>query len=466
MTLLGRFRAAGRKSADGTDFRRNASERRTFLALKRQTKTNEGAVVEGPFPLQRLFLVFILPAISSVLIGLLVAFGFVISSSVEQAFVSEAAVRHKLLISVAETHAPSAMQDAFNGRDPGDAGRQKIIDAVVSEINELGIECAAIRTFSGNLIAEAGTTPCASLTTSEIEDLTIAGTALIREENDKPVFWIVASSIEGTAGQDPIVVVTRNLASSAETLAQFYALMWVGGLAGLFVLVVAAALLLVRRAQNEIDRRTVALNEARSAIARFVSVHTRQKAAHGTLEARRIRTTVMFMDIRDFSSFADCVSPEDAADLVGTLAAIGFAAVREHQGDVDRLLGDGLLARFDGESRHEHAWRAAEAIQSQIEALQPARGVGLSLHDGEVVEAVIAAGDRADSTILGRTANIAARICSVAREGEILASSAMPSPPDNLQLFEIGSERLQMKGHRKPLSVRRFSTARMTVPSQ
>ncbi|AMN54388.1 hypothetical protein ACP90_20465 [Labrenzia sp. CP4] len=424
--------------------------------MKRQTKTNEGAVVEGPFPLQRLFLVFILPAISSVLIGLLIAFGFVISSSVEQAFISEAALRHKLLVSVAETHALTAMQDAFNGRVSSDASRQKISDAVVPEINELGIACAAILTLSGKLIAEGGTTPCAALTPSEIEDLSVAGTVLMREENDNPVFWIVASSVEGAAGLDPIIVVTRNLASAAENLAQFYAVMWVGGLAALFVMVVAAALLLVRRAQQEIDRRTNALNEARSAIARFVSEQTRQKVAHGTLEARRIHTTVMFMDIRDFSSFADRVSPEDAADLVGKLAAVGFAAVREHQGDVDRLLGDGLLARFDGESRHERAWRAAEAILSQIEALQPARGVGISLHDGEVVEAVIEAGDRADSTILGRTTNIAARICSAAREGEVLASATMPSPPANLRLSEFGCENLQMKGHSICLAIRRF----------
>jgi adenylate cyclase len=166
------------------------------------------------------------------------------------------------------------------------------------------------------------------------------------------------------------------------------------------------------------------------------------------------------MDIREFSSFADTVSPEIAADLVTTIAEIGFAAVIGSGGDVDRLTGDGLIARFDGKDRTNRAWRAAEAILSGIAVIAPARSVGIGLSDGEVVEATIVAGDRADATILGRTVNLGARLCSAAEGGEIVAAATMHTPPPSAKLVKISSKTLTLKGYREPLPACRYTLVR------
>ncbi len=233
---------------------------------------------------------------------------------------------------------------------------------------------------------------------------------------------------------------------------------WVGGLGVAFLVAVGALLVIVALTQHEIERRSHALSSARDAIARFVSRHVRS-AALGQDRARRSEATVLFMDIRDFSSFAEAASHDETATLVGSVAAIGFAAVLANGGDVDRLTGDGLIARFDGHARVERGFAAAEEILARVALAQVARSVGIGLMDGEVIEATIAVGDRADATILGRTVNLCARLCSSARAGELVAGANMPLP-QTLTLIDTGTEMLMLKGHNTAVLARRLKLPR------
>lgn len=70
-----------------------------------------------------------------------------------------------------------------------------------------------------------------------------------------------------------------------------------------------------------------------------------------------MRATLLFCDIRDFSGFAARASPEETARLAAGIAQIAMQAVPAHGGDADRLPGDGLTARFDGEDRRARRGR-------------------------------------------------------------------------------------------------------------
>ncbi|MBS0220910.1 MAG: adenylate/guanylate cyclase domain-containing protein [Proteobacteria bacterium] len=417
------------------------------------TMGQDTTITVAAYPLRRRFFVMVLPVLGAALTGLLIAVALALSASVERAYEADAARRNTLLLSAVATAVPDAFDILVHNRPPNDEMTMRAQDVLNAEVHELALSCAAILTPSGRL-AESEKA-CPALSARDWKVLSAPGATLFREVAGPPLVWMVASVVFSPSGR-PVVVVTAQPATVQERAIGWNTLAWVGGLALALTAATGLATLLVVRAQREIDRRTAALAEARTALARFVSLHTRRNALSGK-SARRCEATVLFMDIRDFSSFAEAVPPETAAELVTKIAEIGFAAVIETGGDVDRLTGDGLIARFDGKDRTDRAWRAAEAILSRLAAIAPARSVGIGLSDGEVVEATIVAGDRADATILGRTVNLGARLCSAAEGGEIVATAAMRMPPPSVNLVTTEAETLALKGHRAPVSACRYT---------
>lgn len=88
------------------------------------------------------------------------------------------------------------------------------------------------------------------------------------------------------------------------------------------------------------------------------------------------------------------------------------------------------------------------------------RGMGIGLHDAEVIAAVIGTGARRDLTVLGQGVNEAARLCSLARSGEIVATvHALPSDEHLIEGFS-SPETIVLKGHTTPLVVCRRAVTR------
>ncbi len=95
--------------------------------------------------------------------------------------------------------------------------------------------------------------------------------------------------------------------------------------------------------------------------------------------------------------------------------------VARHGGDVDKLIGDALLARFEGEAKESRAIAAARDIQSAVEAAGLPRGVGIGVYTGQAISGPIGPEARRDYTVIGDSVNIAARLCAAAARGEIVA---------------------------------------------
>ena len=243
---------------------------------------------------------------------------------------------------------------------------------------------------------------CAGAERNFAMSLKAVGDTDFREDSSGDLQWIIASLAKDPAGGTPITVLSRQDAATQEIVIASSAAIWLAFLGALFALALACAVWLIARAQSDIVARTDALNDARRSLARFVSRHGQTRAAAGDGRARRLQATVVFIDIRDFSSYAETVSPEQAGVLVENVAAIAFERILLAGGDVDRLVGDGLVALFEGSDRKARAWRAVADIFRLIEKASLPRGVGGGLHDGLVVEATIGTGERLDHTVLGR----------------------------------------------------------------
>ncbi|WP_108658251.1 adenylate/guanylate cyclase domain-containing protein [Acuticoccus kandeliae] len=416
------------------------------------------------YPLRRRFLRYALPAMLLGLGGLLFTVAQAVSVSVERYYREQAMAMQTLLLADMARAAPTDWRAATTSATPA-PDLSAIQAALAAEADELGWTCARIHLPDGRMISADNGAGCPTLTPEDREQLVAPGDTVFREEPGPPIAWTVASLVRDPATDATITVLTTRPAAAQETSIGWSTRLWVGGLAGVLAAAIGVALFLVTRAQREIDERTAALNEARRSLARFVSQHGQARAAGSTTGARRLSATVLFLDIRDFSSFAEGAPPEEAAQLVEKVAAVAFAAVLANGGDVDRLLGDGLIAWFEGDDRKARAWRAVAAILAELRRHPLPRAVGLGLHDGEAVEATIGAAGRLDATILGRTVNVAARLCSAAAGGEALASDTMLPPPD--ALHQTGpSEDYLFKGQERPVAAARYVLSAPAVPPQ
>jgi len=134
-----------------------------------------------------------------------------------------------------------------------------------------------------------------------------------------------------------------------------------------------------------------------------------------------IDITVFYSDIRGFTAFSENQSPEKVFRTLNGIIDIQVQEIESEGGDIDKFVGDAVFAYFEGEDRWERATRAAISIQKKLSHSEHSLTVGIGLYSGPAVAGLLGSGDRIDFTIIGDTVNVAARLCSKASGGEIIA---------------------------------------------
>jgi adenylate cyclase len=129
----------------------------------------------------------------------------------------------------------------------------------------------------------------------------------------------------------------------------------------------------------------------------------------------RREVTVMFVDIRDFTPFAEANSAEDTVARLNALFEIVVPAVVEAGGHVNKFLGDGALAVFgapnDLADHAEAAVAAALLIHRLVaERFGGALRIGIGINTGSVVAGTIGGGGKLEFTLIGDAVNVAARV--------------------------------------------------------
>src|ERR1035437_6250397 len=154
------------------------------------------------------------------------------------------------------------------------------------------------------------------------------------------------------------------------------------------------------------------------------------------LGGRKEIVTILFSDIRGFTSLSETLEPQDVVgqlnEYLSTMTAIIFA---EH-GIIDKFVGDGIMVYFGAPVYpQEHAWRAIKvAIQMQngMETLRakwqsegkPDIQIGIGVNTGSVIMGNIGSSQYMDFTLIGDAVNLSSRLCTVAAAGEILISDS------------------------------------------
>jgi adenylate cyclase len=177
------------------------------------------------------------------------------------------------------------------------------------------------------------------------------------------------------------------------------------------------------------------------------------------LGGERKRATVFFSDIRGFTAFAERVEPERVVAMLNRCLSRQAAIVKQFGGDIDKYVGDEMVAVFEGERMADRALAAALEIQEQFQrdALFERNDrirIGIGINTGEMVMGAMGSEERMDYTVIGDSVNLGARLCSAAKGGQILISEHVLSylaEPQNFKLIAL--DPIKVKGKEKPVKV-------------
>jgi adenylate cyclase len=164
-----------------------------------------------------------------------------------------------------------------------------------------------------------------------------------------------------------------------------------------------------------------------------------------------LEVTVLFSDIRGFSTIAERLGAREIADVVGRHLQAMAEVIAAHGGTIDKFQGDAVMAIFGAPDplpdHAERALRCAIEMQGRQAELNaqgwgtdavPTMGVGIGLNTGTVIAGAIGGGGRLEYTVIGDAVNVAQRLQSEAEGGEIVAAASTVAAAPSVRCESIG----------------------------
>jgi adenylate cyclase len=182
----------------------------------------------------------------------------------------------------------------------------------------------------------------------------------------------------------------------------------------------------------------------------------------GWLKGAKGEVSILFADVRGFTSFSETRDPEHVVEELNEYFAVATTAILDHGGYVDKFIGDAVLGVFGAPvHREDHIERAVNAaMQMQESFARRAKEtghyvcghIGVALHSGEVVSGNIGSEVKMEYTVIGDHVNLASRLNGLAESGEIVISETVYSAvADRFQVEDMPAATL--KGKSKPVKV-------------
>ncbi len=168
---------------------------------------------------------------------------------------------------------------------------------------------------------------------------------------------------------------------------------------------------------------------------------------------------ILFTDIRGSTSKISVTTPEIFLEKLNKTLSQQADAVLANNGSIDKYVGDSLIALFAGENAIQDAIDASINIQQSFkndpELSTFFDGIGIGLNFGEVILGNMGARERMDYTVIGSEVNLCARLCSEAKNGEILIAQRVINKYSLDQKYDfISVGELELKGFINKIEVR------------
>jgi len=181
------------------------------------------------------------------------------------------------------------------------------------------------------------------------------------------------------------------------------------------------------------------------------------------LEHHRRDIVVLFCDMRGFTAFAETAEPEDVMAVLSEYHAALGPLVHRHEGTLHRFTGDGMLVVFNDPvpcpDPALRAVRLAVAMREAVAALARdwasrghAIGFGVGIAQGYATLGQVGFEGRSDYTAMGTVTNLAARLCEMAEDGQILVTWRIVAAIEGTAMVEPLGE-IALKGLVRPVAV-------------
>jgi len=234
----------------------------------------------------------------------------------------------------------------------------------------------------------------------------------------------------------------------------------------LFTTVVTA--LRAFRSLTQIEASKSELEKIAAASARFVPREfLRFLKIESIVDARlgdsvQAEMTIMFADIRSFTSLSESMSPQQNFDFINSYLSRVGPVIRQYNGFIDKYIGDGIMALFP--NRAEDAVQAAIEMQHQVKIYNLHRqnsgyqpiSLGIGLHTGTLMLGTIGEAERMESTVISDAVNLASRVEGLTKlyGVGIVASVQTLCRLDDPQHYKCRFlDRVQVKGKKTPVGV-------------
>src|SRR6266536_4910813 len=185
-----------------------------------------------------------------------------------------------------------------------------------------------------------------------------------------------------------------------------------------------------------------------------------------SLGGKRVRGSVMFSDIRNFTPLVESQPPEETIELLNTYYTLMFDAISGHGGIVSLMIGDGLMAVFGAPlPLPDHCDAAVRAALEMFELIElfnaelaaagktPIR-IGIGIASGEMVAGYTGTNERATYTCIGDTVNVASRLethTKVAQRTILIDQATRAALSERVTVEPLG--RVPLKGKAMPVDI-------------
>jgi len=184
------------------------------------------------------------------------------------------------------------------------------------------------------------------------------------------------------------------------------------------------------------EEHSAAMDKINTSLERFIPrevlgfLNKKSITEIGLGDFSEMRATVFFLDIRDFTSLSETMSPQQNFKFINSFLRLFGPIIRDHNGFVDKYLGDGMMALFPGAA--DDALAAAVTMRQTLWEYNAGRerggylGIrfGIGIHTGPLMLGTIGENRRMDSTVISDTVNAASRLEGLTKkfQKEILVS--------------------------------------------
>jgi len=273
--------------------------------------------------------------------------------------------------------------------------------------------------------------------------------------------WLVAVAVSFTISLELVVLVARSIATSIAELQAATERVMTGDLGARVPVVTTDETGRLAQSFNTMIDGLDERERLRRAFGAYVDpgLAERVLAEGADLGGEELEVSVLFLDMRDFTAFAEAARPREVVALLNDLWELAVPVLLRHGGHANKFIGDGLLGVFGApEPLSDHGRRAVLAaveIASRVATeLEGRVSIGIGVNSGPVIAGTVGGGGRVEYAVIGDTVNTAARVEATTRltgDPVLITEATRALLPSTCSIEMVERDGMELRGKQAPV---------------